>query len=341
MPNFPSIIIRADASPSLGGGHVMRCLALGQILSENGFSIHFVTFEETGLLINRLEASGFEVHLVNPMNELDVIKKIKEKESISWMALDGYQFNHEFHKAIKELNLKILLFDDNKEHEAYFVDAIINQNSHATTEMYVDCDKSINLFLGAPFVLLRNEFRQNEEVDLPLNDSIKRILITLGSGDPNNVTLQILKYLVENKINDESVCEVVIGPNNPNFDSIKNYISDKNNFKLLLDVGDMCSLMKKNDICICASGSTVWELCSLGVPFINVVTFDNQINVNKYLSEMNVSIGLESRDDTFGENLIAGIKSLEKKSLRQKMVINQKKIFKNSKIDELVDCLKS
>jgi RimJ/RimL family protein N-acetyltransferase len=50
----------------------------------------------------------------------------------------------------------------------------------------------------------------------------------------------------------------------------------------------MAEIMANSDIAIGAAGATTWERCCLGLPTIQIVTADNQINIAKNLDFINV-----------------------------------------------------
>lgn len=49
--NIKEIIIRTDASSSIGTGHIMRCLALADELKQYGANVSFICREEKGKFI--------------------------------------------------------------------------------------------------------------------------------------------------------------------------------------------------------------------------------------------------------------------------------------------------
>ena len=56
-----NIVFRADASINIGFGHVMRCLALADKLSEVGASVCFICRESSGNLIDYLRQKEIRV----------------------------------------------------------------------------------------------------------------------------------------------------------------------------------------------------------------------------------------------------------------------------------------
>src|SRR4051812_26065458 len=54
-------VFRCDASPGIGGGHVMRCLAFAETLALAGWSIGFVTRPDGLAAVPALAASGHAI----------------------------------------------------------------------------------------------------------------------------------------------------------------------------------------------------------------------------------------------------------------------------------------
>ena len=64
-------LIRVDASPQMGAGHLMRMLALGQLLSDSGNAVHFVTIPYSPAILNCIEKESFYLHYLTQASTWD------------------------------------------------------------------------------------------------------------------------------------------------------------------------------------------------------------------------------------------------------------------------------
>ena len=61
------------------------------------------------------------------------------------------------------------------------------------------------------------------------------------------------------------------------------------NFSLHLDSKNMAELMLKADVCIGASGMSMWERCCMGIPSLTITIAKNQQKVTKQVTNLNIS----------------------------------------------------
>ena len=110
-----SCLIRADASPRLGTGHVMRCLAFAQAWQHADGRVVFLHSETTGALEQRLRDRGMELVRGSfaPGSAGDAAQTIEQAgvQGAMWVVADGYQFGAEWQKQIKDAGLQLLLLD--------------------------------------------------------------------------------------------------------------------------------------------------------------------------------------------------------------------------------------
>src|SRR4051812_29360547 len=110
------LLIRADASPAIGTGHIMRCLALTQAWQDSGGEAVLVTAENLDGLHDRVEAEGLMVHRLSatPGGHEDVrdTTALARETGSDWIVIDGYHFTGRYQRRLKDAGFRLLVVDD-------------------------------------------------------------------------------------------------------------------------------------------------------------------------------------------------------------------------------------
>jgi len=294
-----NLVIRADANSLIGTGHLMRCLALAQRWHDHDGEVTFLSHCQNENLRQRILHEGFNFspidkphpHPNDLKKTLLILSDLTHPTNNTWLVLDGYHFNANYQKAIRECRYKLLVIDDMAHLDHYCADILLNQNFHASTLNY-SCDNENIRLLGCDYVMLRLEFLKYRNWKRHTPRKAKKILVTLGGADPDNVTLKVIQAL--NRIDDpELEVKVVVGPANPNINSLKMALAHPAfNIHFLYDVSDMPGLMAWADLAVSAAGSTCWEMAFMGLPNCMVILADNQISVAEMLHTQEVSVNM-------------------------------------------------
>jgi len=298
--SLPSIFVRADASASIGTGHVMRCIALGQAWQDKGGRVVFISHCESGKLQERIIGEGFDfIYIENPHpHSSDLDKTIETLSTIhhspstnDWLAVDGYHFDSMYQKKIKEAGYRLLWIDDYGHADHYYADIVLNQNISAEESFYSKRESYTRLLLGTRYVLLRREFRQWQGWQREIPDTAKKILVTLGGSDPENLTLKIVQALKQVDISGLEA-KIVVGPSNPNLHTLQQEVSDNANLQIITNATNMPELMAWADVAVSAGGSTCWEMALLGLPNMIIFFAGNQKPIAEKLHADNVALSL-------------------------------------------------
>jgi len=288
------LVLRCDANVAIGTGHVMRCIALAQAWQDAGGNALFVMAAATPSIEARLRVEGAKVIRLEsaPGTPADSIatRELAKQEGAAWVVVDGYQFDANYQSALRSAGLKVLFVDDNGESSPYSADLVLNQNLHASEDMYRRRDAHTRLLLGPRYILLRREFRfwRKRKVEVP--ERARRILVTMGGSDPENVTEQILQVLLA-----ESGLEltVVVGGSNPHVETIESLITGTNrSVRLLKDVANMPPLMVWADLAVAGAGTTSWEMCMMGLPAALCTVAANQEKIASELARLGAAVDL-------------------------------------------------
>lgn len=263
--------IRADGGPLIGMGHIMRTLALAKELSKEAEVFYICKQDDTSVKkycqgINKVKDEGFQIKLVDGNDVIGGLNKIEADILIT----DSYDVDEEYFNKTKSMFKKTGYIDDMNLY--YFnVDFIINQNINAEDFVYrANCDTKF--FLGTRYVMLRDEFRNGHKNII--KEKVENILITMGGGDPFNITETILKSIKGMDYN----FNVVVGPSFHKVQSLKKLSDENYNINLIFNP-NMAEVMKNSDLAITACGSTLYELASMNIPTLGIIVADNQTMV--------------------------------------------------------------
>ena len=288
------LLFRADASSAIGTGHVMRCLALAQAWQDAGGNAIFAMAEVTPSLEARLRTQDITVVRLpasgGSAEDLARTSELALQERVAWVVVDGYQFDSSYQAALRAAGLKVLFVDDNGAASPYSADLVLNQNIHATEDIYRDRARHTRLLLGPRYILLRRDFSLWRDRTFEIARHASRILVTMGGSDPDNITEQILRILLAEP---DLEVTVVVGGSNPHFASIEQLVERANRpIRLLNDVSDMPSLMVWADLAVAGAGTTSWEMCMMGVPAALCVLAPNQEQIASELGRFGAAADL-------------------------------------------------
>ena len=275
-----TLIVRADCGAEIGMGHVMRCLALAQAWQDGGGRVIYVMANRSPIVDLRLSKENIEIEVLSALlgspADAAATAEIAKAIDTAWIVLDGYCFDGEYQRRIKDAGLKLLVLDDYGQADHYWADLILNQDLNADEALYVNREAYTRMLLGPAYALLRSEFRRFAPICRKTAKEARKVLVTMGGSDPNNVTLQVVGTLEQTPLNDLETI-VVVGPGNPHWEQLAAKVrGSRAAIRLLRDPPNLPDLMAWCDMAVTAGGSTVWELARFAVPCLVVTLADNQ-----------------------------------------------------------------
>jgi UDP-2,4-diacetamido-2,4,6-trideoxy-beta-L-altropyranose hydrolase len=263
-------IIRADASPAVGGGHVMRCLSLADGLAAAGWRCVFAVAGDTRATVPALAGREI-VDLADPLDPGVLMRALPGGADL--LVTDHYGIGASYEAACRGWARRILVVDDlaNRYHDC---DVLLDQTLGRQKADYTRLvPKHVRLLLGPRYAVLRPEFTNMRKRSLEARASRRpgRIVVSAGLTDPFNVTGLLLDAVAGLSL----AVDVVIGSICPHLASIRT-AARRSGATVHIDCENMAALMADADIALGAPGTTSWERCCLGLPSLLVVLIDNQ-----------------------------------------------------------------
>jgi len=304
------VVFRVDASLESGAGHVMRCLTLADVLRENGAVCRFVCRAHPGNLIAFVQQNGYHVLVLprapdhpsaGPAAETyagwlgvtwqddasQTLATLTAASTKDWLVVDHYALDERWERAVSASFRRVLVIDDlaNRRHDA---DILLDQTFGRDARDYRELtNHACELRCGIEHVLLRAEFDQWRHSSLERRERprLKRLLVSLGGVDKDNISSEILLALEQCELPAEVEICVVLGESAPWIAEVRQLVQRlSSKIELRVAASNMAELLAGCDLAIGAAGTSAWERCCLGVPTLMLVLADNQREIAARLS---------------------------------------------------------
>lgn len=371
------IVIRADANSKIGMGHVMRCLSVADALLKRGEEVLFVTADDTPVPLLTKKGVPYRVlhtdyadmeaelpGLLCILQELtqraelpeEVLSRMSSQRKDIAILVDSYYVTE---KYLAELKKRITtIYMDDIYAFSYPVDMLINYNIYGE-EMGYEKDAAFadtKLLLGANYVPLREEFsagagyvQSRKELSLGAANVTPAeeggILITTGGSDSFNLAGQLLMEAMKYDALKEKEYHVVSGSLNPHIGELQALAQKHENIHIHCNVTNMAELMAESEVALSAGGSTLYELCAVGVPVIAFSFAENQERlVQTFVKRGIAQYGGNYRTDgnKMIQNTIAGLETLlEDKNLRTEYRKKARTLVDGKGADRIAEALLS
>lgn len=307
----------------------MRCLSIADKMQETGIDTVFVTADDC--MSELLRSRGYENVILHTdyadmEKELDLLTELQEFKEASGIVTDSYFVTDKYLGTLTDKK-KTAYIDDCCIDRP--VNAIVNYNIYANAEAYGKETKQ-NLLLGPSYAPLRSIFQDITPIEI--KETAKDILFLAGGSDPEHAALKFVREIKECESDFDYT--IVVGSMSEDFNCIKE-IACKSGKKItvLQNVQNMDEVMLSSDIAISASGSTLYELCSCGVPTISYVLADNQVQAAKNFEEKGAMLyGGDIRDNPQAwKKVLSLLKNLAKEPALRKDLSNRARFFVDGK----------
>lgn len=286
-------VIRCDAGSIIGGGHLVRCSALGTALKQCGVDVAFAVSNETVAAVPQLVVDFPDVLKGMTATEADAERMISRWPSgVELAVVDHYGLAEEFERALAGWAKKVLVIDDapSRRHICtHLVDATFRRQPE---EYRKQVDLGTTLLCGSDYAMLREAFQKERHVALEHTPgAVRRILVAMGLSDNVNATQAVLKGILDAGGMYEVDC--VLGSAAPHLHSIRTAISAGGarwHLHAGADAETMARLTGAADIVVGAPGSASYERCCLGRPSLLLIVADNQVHNAAALEEAGAAI---------------------------------------------------
>lgn len=245
-----TVVLRADASETLGMGHVYRMLAVAQELA--GHRIVIATDQSKPLGAAFFSRYPFELQEIR--GDSGFIDLVQERAP-DLVILDQLDTSSAYMHALKAAAAHVITFEDlgPGAQEADLLISDLYQNLAVADARQLT---------GVSNAILAPNFETTRAPAL-FRTKAEHVLVVFGGTDPAQLTEKTLEALSSSAF--KGTVSVICGPGMKRKLSLATHGLTG---EVLSDVKYMPGVMRKADLAISSAGRTVTELCSLGVPVL-------------------------------------------------------------------------
>lgn len=300
-----------EAGPAIGIGHAMRCITLADRLSYFGWQCSLAGFAQTAEVVGQLLGNRYEYLGVQDGASLD-----RPDRHWDLIVVDHYKRDATFETPLRRQAGQVMAIDDlaDRPHD---VDILLDQGGLRQAADYANLVPAhCRFLLGTDYALLKPDFAEQapDRRERPL----RRILVSLGGADPDNVSGRILATIT--RVMPDVGIDLVVTAVMPHLAVLRQQAARLPQVTLHVDKHGLADLMRQADLGIGAGGMTSWERCATGLPSLVVQIAKNQKDVLAALCQAKAAVSLELPDSGLELRLERALLELQAEPARLAMM---------------------
>jgi UDP-2,4-diacetamido-2,4,6-trideoxy-beta-L-altropyranose hydrolase len=283
MP-LPRLLLRADGNSHIGLGHVMRLLALAEILRKEAAECLFLLREPQDELRQQLaEASCAVVEVpVQPLPEEAAWLVRHVLRATDVLVLDGYSFTYSYQHTIRGAVARLIYLDDLHSFPLA-ADLVLNPAGGINLGHYEMRQPGARLLVGPAYAPLRAAFRE-AALQPASQASPDIILVCLGGADPTHQTRLVAAALLA--LPSVQLVHAVVGSAYLEWEDLRAWAAQQARLVLHhnLSAPDLVALMRTCGVAVCSPSTVSYEYCAAGGGLLALLQVaDNQHDINQFL----------------------------------------------------------
>jgi len=294
------VLIRCDAGPQIGFGHLMRCLALARSLRDSeGLGVRFAIADNAAAKA-RIAEEGFPID-VRPEgdHEADWISDLVATHDAAALVLDIRTSLSR--NAVKQLGeqVPVCVIDDGSDRR-YEADLAIYPPVPQVRDLEWD-GFSGDLVTGWDVVLLADDPIAHSATALT-----PRVLVSMGGADPKGLTVPVVRALA--RIDREATpfnLTVVVGPSVAQPDLVEEAIYRFDaRAKVVRAPSSLSEVLADTDLAILSFGVTTYEAAAAGTVSVSLCLDDDHLRSASAFEEAKIGHAISIDEDNWTRLLV-------------------------------------
>ena len=277
-----NILIRCDASQSIGLGHITRCLVLANEFKKSGNNIFFA-IKNNELAIEKIKEQQLDIIIASDDNfdYFSWMEKILEEKKIDIFIgdiRDGFPI--ELISYMKSKNILTVAIDEPSDYAKECDICFYPPHAKIDKTKYKG-----KVYQGLEYIILRPEFYEKFEKK---KNKMPNILVMMGGTDTYNLTLPVVKKI--DTFKEDFDLSVILYEKHKDIDLLKEFLKISNHKVIVYNkVENMAYFLNNIDFAISQFGTIVYELIIKNITSVVFLNKKNKI-VGKYFNNYPIEI---------------------------------------------------
>lgn len=310
------IYFRTDGNSEIATGHLVRCLAIARACARRGANVKFIVSDQESLTLleERFTASGEFAVLCLERNYREIPSEIPSLLSClstdmhteagspaangtrhkPWIFIDSYHAAASYFRELRSC-FHTAYLDDLRNLDCA-VDLVVNYDTSEDCSCYKNASRKL---LGVQYTPLREQFHAP---CYEVRREVTNILLSTGGTDPYQVAESILRIIYEpchtcsiTPLQPDNASmhgtpespwdmallqsmhfHILTSMANTRYTVLAALAQSHPQIHIHTNVSDVAALMTSCDLAVSAGGTTLCELCAVGVPSVSYLMAENQ-----------------------------------------------------------------
>jgi len=290
MTRLASVFVRADASWSIGIGHIRRCAILAAELLRRGMKVVLVTRTgPEGISVDlgwpgaivRIDEQ-FPDHVDGEQSDAEQTCSIIEQSGAgqSWIIVDGERFGPRWESCVRRAGHRVMAFDDSQTGR-HCADIVVSDSEGLSDDAPLAISDIPRKLYGRQYAIVDERFQPDSNITASTLSEMRAILVTYGGSDPTGETLKAIHAMklvyrspeLQRRIKHVAV---VVGPLNHCAESIVAEAGNAQSIRVYHAPACLAAHMAAADIVLTAGGNSLIEALAMCKPCLATVTAENQ-----------------------------------------------------------------
>ncbi|SET51748.1 UDP-2,4-diacetamido-2,4,6-trideoxy-beta-L-altropyranose hydrolase [Hymenobacter actinosclerus] len=285
------LLLRADGNARIGLGHVMRLLALAEILRPDFPEQLFLIRKPDAVLTEQLTAAGLAVQALpaRPLPEEAAYLAAHVLRPDDVLVLDGYDFRYDYQNTVRGAVHRLVYLDDLHAYPLA-ADLVLNPAGGLTPADYELRQPGARLLSGPAYAPLRAAFKSEPATDAAAEPNPTTVFVCLGGADPTHQTHRVATELLA--LPGVQQVHVVVGGAYQGWEALHAWAADQLGLTLHRQLGaeQLAALMRQCGAAVCSASTVSYEYCAAGGGLLLLLpTAANQQDINRFLLSQNLA----------------------------------------------------